>query len=160
MAEAARPISIGFNHIATITPDLDRLVAFYEDVFGAKLISYTDGWEGHPRMGIIHMGGDSELNVFEAPADEIVGERTKMGGRGPIDHFAVMVGSEADLESLRDKLVEIGSSPGEITDFGSAKSVFFRDPDGMELEVVWPKDDFDPLSITEPQKFGPPSEAS
>ena len=26
-----------------------------------------------------------------------------------------------------------------MTDFGSALSVFFRDPDGLEAEVVWNK---------------------
>jgi catechol 2,3-dioxygenase-like lactoylglutathione lyase family enzyme len=156
----SRPRSIGFNHVATITPDLDRLVGFYEEVFDARLIAYTDGWEGHPRMAIIHMGAGAELNVFEADADTIIGDRTAAGGRGPIDHFAVMVESEADLEDLRDVLVARGSSPGEITDFGNSKSVFFRDPDGMELEVVWNKDDFDPLSITEPQRFGPPAEGA
>ena len=45
-------------------------------------------------------GDDSELNVFEAPADEIVGERTKMGGRGAIDHFAVMVGVRSRPRSV------------------------------------------------------------
>jgi len=34
----------------------------------------------------------------------------------------------------------LGASDGTITDFGAALSVFFRDPDGLEAEVVWNKD--------------------
>ena len=153
------PITTGFNHVATMTPDLDRYIEFYSEVFGAKVIAHTKGWEGHPRMAIIHVGGLSELNVFEVDADSIIGERTAMGGRGPIDHFALMVDSEEALEGLRTKLAGLGSSPGEITDFGSALSVFFRDPDGMELEVVYHKPEFDPDSVDEPVEFSGPGGA-
>jgi hypothetical protein len=34
----------------------------------------------------------------------------------------------------------LGASDGTMTDFGAALSVFFRDPDGLEAEVVWNKD--------------------
>jgi hypothetical protein len=36
--------------------------------------------------------------------------------------------------------MHLGASDGTITDFGAALSVFFRDPDGLEAEVVWNKD--------------------
>jgi catechol 2,3-dioxygenase-like lactoylglutathione lyase family enzyme len=92
----------------------------------------------HPRMAIVNMGGDSALNVFEVPADAIVGDRSKMGGRGPIDHYALAVGSEEELLEIRDRLVAVGASPGEVTQFGPGlRSVFFRDPDGAELEVAY-----------------------
>jgi catechol-2,3-dioxygenase len=64
-----------------------------------------------------------------------------MGGRGPIDHYAIAVPSMEDLEVVRERLVAEGASSGEITDFGSALSVFFRDPDGAELEVCCLKPD-------------------
>ena len=42
------------------------------------------------------------------------------------------------LLDVHDRLVEAGSSPGEVTRFGPALlSVFFRDPDGAELEVAY-----------------------
>ncbi len=128
----------GFNHVATMTADLDRYLAFYQDIFGAEVVSITERQGDHPRMAIVNMGGHSALNVFEVPADSILGERTKMGGRGPIDHYALSVDSEEALLDLRDRLVAVGASPGEVTKFGPAVlSVFFRDPDGAELEVVY-----------------------
>jgi catechol 2,3-dioxygenase-like lactoylglutathione lyase family enzyme len=130
----------GFNHVATMTADLDRYLAFYKDIFGAEVLSIMDAREDHPRMAIVSMGGDSALNVFEVGADSIVGDRTKMGGRGPIDHYALAVDSEEQLLEIRDRLVEVGASPGEVTQFGpTLLSVFFRDPDGAELEVAYHK---------------------
>jgi catechol 2,3-dioxygenase-like lactoylglutathione lyase family enzyme len=133
-----RPKTIGFNHVATMTPDLKRYLAFYEDIFGAEVVHIMEPEGDHPRMAIVDMGGDSALNVFEVPADSIVGERARMGGRGPIDHYALGVGSEEELLEIRDRLVAVGASPGEVTQFGPGlRSVFFRDPDGAELEVAY-----------------------
>jgi catechol 2,3-dioxygenase-like lactoylglutathione lyase family enzyme len=132
------PKTLGFNHVATMTADLDRYLAFYREIFGAEVVSIMDAHDDHPRMAIVNMGGSSALNVFEVPADSIIGERTKMGGRGPIDHYALAVESEEMLTEIRDRLVAVGASPGEVTQFGPAlHSVFFRDPDGAELEVVY-----------------------
>jgi catechol 2,3-dioxygenase-like lactoylglutathione lyase family enzyme len=130
----------GFNHVATMTADLDRYLAFYKEIFGAEVLSIMEAREDHPRMAIVNMGGDSALNVFEVGADSIVGDRAKMGGRGPIDHYALAVDSEEQLLEIRDRLVEVGASPGEVTHFGlTLLSVFFRDPDGAELEVAYHK---------------------
>ncbi len=132
------PKTHGFNHVATMTADLDRYLEFYERIFGAEVVATMDAEGDHPRMAIVNMGGDSALNVFEVPHDSIVGDRAKMGGRGPIDHYAFAVSSESTLMEIRDRLVEAGASPGEVTRFGpSLLSVFFRDPDGAELEVVY-----------------------
>jgi catechol 2,3-dioxygenase-like lactoylglutathione lyase family enzyme len=132
------PETCGINHVATMTADLDRYLAFYEAIFGAEVIAITEAREDHPRMAVVNMGGGSALNVFEVPAESILGDRAKMGGRGPIDHYALAVESEEKLREVRDRLVAVGASPGEITRFGPAlHSVFFRDPDGAELEVAY-----------------------
>jgi hypothetical protein len=36
---------------------------------------------------------------------------------------------------MKDRLVQAGAEIGEIQQLGSEWSLFFRDPDGMELEV-------------------------
>jgi catechol 2,3-dioxygenase-like lactoylglutathione lyase family enzyme len=129
------PITVGFNHIATITADLDRLVQFYVDAFEAKVTFEMAARADHPRMTIIDLGGGAALNIFEAPPETILGDRRRQGGRGPIDHFGLAVDSRETLEATRDRLRELGADIGEIQQLGGEWSLFFRDPDGMELEV-------------------------
>ncbi len=137
---SGQPDTRGFNHVATMTADLDRYLEFDGDVFGAQVITITEARSDHPRMAVVDMGGEGALNVFEVPAESIVGDRSAMGGRGPIDHFALAVDSEEKLLEIRDRLVARDASPGEVTQFGPALlSVFFRDPDGAELEVGYLK---------------------
>jgi catechol 2,3-dioxygenase-like lactoylglutathione lyase family enzyme len=129
------PITIGFNHVATLTADMERLVGFYKDAFGATVTFEMEARDDHPRMVILDLGGGAALNVFEVPAAEIIGERRRQGGRGAIDHFGLAVDSRDTLEQIRDRLVAAGAEIGEIQQLGDVWSLFFRDPDGMELEV-------------------------
>ena len=130
------PTSIGFNHVATLTTEMDRTVRFYEEAFGAVVTFTMERKDDHPKMTIIDLGGGAALNIFEVPADEIIGERRRQGGRGAIDHFALAVPDRATLEQMRERLVAAGADEvGEIQRLGDEWSLFFRDPDGMELEV-------------------------
>ena len=129
------PITTGFNHVATLTSDMERLVAFYRDVFGAEITFEMAATPDHPRMTILDLGAGTALNVFETAADEIIGERRRQGGRGAIDHYGLNVDSLATLEQVKERLLAAGADIGEIQRLGSEWSLFFRDPDGMELEV-------------------------
>ncbi len=128
-------VTSGFNHVATMSADLDRVKRFYGDAFGAVVTFEMEAADDHPRMAILDLGGGAALNVFEVPSDTILGDRRAMGGRGPIDHYALAVDSLATLESLKGRLVDAGAEIGEIQRLGNEWSLFFRDPDGMELEV-------------------------
>lgn len=133
------PLTSGFNHIATLTTDLDRFATFYGEVFGAEVTFRMEAEGDHPRMFILDMGGGAALNVFEVPEQDIIGERRRLGGRGAIDHFGIAVESHDELERVRDRLVVAGADVGEIQLLGGDTwSLFFRDVDGMELEVCAP----------------------
>jgi catechol 2,3-dioxygenase-like lactoylglutathione lyase family enzyme len=132
------PISTGFNHVATLTDNLDRVVDFYRTVFEAELTFEMAATADHPRMAILNLGGGSALNIVEQPADTIVGDRTSPGRRGPIDHYGIAVASLATLNTMRERLLAAGADIGEIQRLGDSWSLFFRDPDGMELEVCAP----------------------
>ena len=138
--DVAVPITTGFNHVATLTADADRTVAFYAAAFDATVTFEVEARADRPRLVGLDLGGGAALNVFEVPADEIIGDRRRMGGRGPIDHYALAVDSLATLEGVRDRLVAAGAEIGEVQQLGDAWSLFFRDPDGMELEVCTPVD--------------------
>ena len=132
-------LTSGFNHVATLTTDLDRFAEWYGKVFGAEVTWSTEAEGDHPRMFILDMGGGAALNVFEVSAETIVGEQRRLGGRGAIDHFGIAVPDLAALEQVRDRLVDVGADVGEIQVLGGdTHSLFFRDVDGMELEVCAP----------------------
>ena len=132
------PLTSGFNHVATLTADLDRLVRFYGDVFDAKVTFEMAARDDHPRMAILDLGGGAALNVFEATPEEIIGDRRRQGRRGAIDHFGIAVESRDVLEAVKERLVANGADIGEIQQLGDIWSLFFRDIDGMELEVCAP----------------------
>ena len=135
------PISTGFNHVATLTTDLDRHAAWYGKVFGAEVTFTMDAAPDHPRMFILDVGGGAALNVFEVSEEEIIGERRRQGGRGAIDHFAIAVENREMLEQVKQRLIDAGADIGEIQQLGPELSLFFRDVDGMELEVCCPAED-------------------
>jgi catechol 2,3-dioxygenase-like lactoylglutathione lyase family enzyme len=133
------PLTAGFNHVATLTTDMDLTVRFYERAFGAVVTFEVAKSDNHPWMKILDLGGGAALNVFESPAEEIIGERRRQGGRGAIDHYALAVDSRETLEIVKVRLAEAGAQEvGEIQQLGDVWSLFFRDPDGMELEVCAP----------------------
>lgn len=135
------PITTGFNHVATLSTDLDRTVEFYQQAFGAEVTFEMAARPDHPRMVILDLGGGAALNVFGVTADDMVGDRRRQGGRGAIDHYALAVDSVATLETVRDRLAAAGADEvGTIQQLGNEWSLFFRDPDGMELEVCCPAD--------------------
>jgi catechol 2,3-dioxygenase-like lactoylglutathione lyase family enzyme len=130
------PITSGFNHIATLTSDMDLTVGFYEQAFGGVVTFEMAKTDDHPWMKIVDLGGGASLNIFEVAAEDLIGERRQQGGRGAIDHYALAVEDRATLDTVRERLVAAGAQEvGDIQALGNEWSLFFRDPDGMELEV-------------------------
>lgn len=139
--EPQMPLTTGLNHVATLTSDMDVTVAFYESAFEAVVTFEMPASDDHPWMKILDLGGGAALNVFEVPASEIIGERRRQGGRGAIDHFALAVPSLDVLEQMVTRLADAGAQEvGQVQRLGDEWSLFFRDPDGMELEVCCPAD--------------------
>lgn len=127
----------GFNHVATITNDATRLMAFYREVFDADVLrdgsEFPDG-KG-PRLSIIQIGDFAELNVFQIEGNTEADHQTPMFGRGRLDHLALQAASIEAFETVRERLMARGAADDFVTDFGPMLSVFFRDPDGLECEV-------------------------
>ncbi len=124
----------GFNHVAVLTSDTDRLVSFYREMFGATVDGRAAEEEGF-RLTIVKVGATAELNVFEITGNDEASRQTPMFGRGRLDHLALQAASLPDFETIRDRLIAAGATDGFVTDFGPIFSLFFTDPDGLEAEV-------------------------
>jgi catechol 2,3-dioxygenase-like lactoylglutathione lyase family enzyme len=136
----------GFNHVAVLTNDTERLQAFYTEVFDAVVL--RDGLEidDEPdvRMTVIHVGPSAELNVFQIKGNTESQRQTPMFGRGRLDHLALQAASLEAFDTIRERLMARGAADDFVTDFGQILSVFFRDPDGLECEVCVKNPDANP----------------
>ncbi|MEY2402881.1 MAG: hypothetical protein QOD38_432 [Acidimicrobiaceae bacterium] len=146
-------LTSGFNHVAILTNDTDRLQTFYQEVFDAEVL--RDGPEpgagdGEVRMTVIHVGPSAELNVFQVAGNTEADRQTPMFGRGRIDHMALQADSIESFEAIRERLMARGAADDFVTDFGQILSVFFRDPDGLEGEVCVPNPDAVPGASNPP----------
>ena len=128
----------GVNHIAWISKDVARLGRFYARVFEAEVGETRDHGPGET-MTTIRIGPHTELNVFVIEGNAEADRQTPMWGRGRIDHVGLQAASEQAFSTIRARLVEAGAADGTVNDFGAAYSMFFRDPDGLEGEVLLPK---------------------
>ena len=143
----------GIDHVATITNDSDRLQRFYVDVFGATIERDGPEFPGGPRMTIINIGPSTELNVFQIEDNAEADRQTPMFGRGRIDHLGLLAASIDEFDEIRRRLMAEGATDGVVTEFGRKLSLFFRDPDAMECEVLVANPDADPDDL----RFGTPS---
>jgi catechol 2,3-dioxygenase-like lactoylglutathione lyase family enzyme len=133
----------GFQHVAILTGDADRLHEFYREVFDAKVAHVKNEGPGM-QLSFIDLGGGADLNVFRFEGNNEHEKQSPMFGRGRIDHLGLNAESVEAFDEIRRRLVERGASDGFVTDFGPILSVFFRDPDGLEGEVCVANPDAQP----------------
>jgi catechol 2,3-dioxygenase-like lactoylglutathione lyase family enzyme len=130
------------HHMTFVTADMDRLIAFYERIFDAR-VTFDRVEEDPPRRRhtFIEIGPHTVLHPFEVEGVEPP-DRQPMFARGRLDHFALNVASEEAFREIRRRLIAEGANAtdgGLVTDMGSMWSFSFYDPDGGWNEVIWVK---------------------
>ncbi len=143
----------GVDHVATITNDGDRLIDFYTTMFGATVEADGPEYPGGPRMIILNIGPSTELNVFQIDGNTEADRQTPMFGRGRLDHIGFHAAGLDAFDEIRRRLMAAGATDGVVTEFGRKISLFFRDPDQLECEVLVANPDADPDDL----RFGVPS---
>jgi catechol 2,3-dioxygenase-like lactoylglutathione lyase family enzyme len=101
------------DHVAVESTDPAAVAAFYERVFGARVVKA----EGHPVMAYL---GATGFAFHER--------------NGPGGHTAVRV-SEEERAEIKRRLEENGIDCEE-RDHDIAIGLFFRDPEGRQLEAI------------------------
>jgi catechol 2,3-dioxygenase-like lactoylglutathione lyase family enzyme len=133
----------GFSHIGLSTLDLDRTRDFYERVLGFRavrcdILKVKEG--GQIRHIFFDTGHDQLLAFMEAsgvpgiPAEYDAGINRGLGVPGVFYHFAFEAGSEAALDEKRRELLAKSVQVTEVVDHDWAKSIYFKDPNGLQLE--------------------------
>jgi catechol 2,3-dioxygenase-like lactoylglutathione lyase family enzyme len=133
----------GFSHVGLSTLDLDRTRDFYERILGFKavrcdILKVKEG--GQIRHIFFDTGRDQLIAFMEAsgvpgiPVEYDAGINRGLGVPGVFYHFAFEAGSEAALNEKRHELLARGVDVTEVVDHDWAKSIYFKDPNGIQLE--------------------------
>jgi catechol 2,3-dioxygenase-like lactoylglutathione lyase family enzyme len=152
----------GFSHIGLSTLDLDKTREFYEGVLGFKpvvcdTITVKEG--GRIRHIFFDTGRDQLIAFMEArgvngiPAEYDAGINRGLGVPSAFYHFAFEAGSEAALEQKREELIGKGVKVSDVVDHTWAKSIYFKDPNGMQLEYCCLTREFNQDDATMQDRF-------
>ena len=121
----------GLAHLVIRVRDLDRSIAFYQDVLGLELLK--------PQMSFMAFfnspGSDRshELGIMQLGPDAPGPEQDRVG----LYHFAWQVDELKQLEDFHRHAVEQHANIVGYGDHGHSFGVYLTDPDGNEIEVFY-----------------------
>ncbi len=120
------------NHAVLYVRDAEKTAAFYAELLGFEVSSAFPG--GVFMKVAPDSPNDHDIAFFS------VGQAAgpNMAGRASVGlyHLAWEVPTLRELLELRTRLLEAGALAGE-SDHGVSKSLYCRDPDGIEFELLW-----------------------
>jgi catechol-2,3-dioxygenase len=119
------------NHAVLFVRDVDRAAEFYRSVFGFEEMERPSGMRA-AFMRSPTGGNHHDLGLFE------VGPEAPRPPRGSVGlyHLAWEVPTIEDLATASRALTDARALSG-ASDHGVSKSLYGRDPDGNEFEVMW-----------------------
>lgn len=120
------------NHAVLYVRNVEKSVAFYTDVLGFRTKMRMGSAAAFLQASA--STNDHDLGLFQ------MGESAGLSGAGRttvgLYHLAWEVQTLADLAEIAQKLTAAGGLVG-ASDHGSTKSLYGKDPDGIEFEIVW-----------------------
>ncbi len=133
----------GFHHLGLATHDMEATLDFYENILGFEtqvcdIIQPEAG--GAIRHAFLNAGNGEmiafmECNDVEGIAPDFdTGLNKGLGIRGGVIHFAFKAADEDDLVAKKSALEGKGVNVTDVVDHGWCKSIYFRDPNKLQLE--------------------------
>ena len=137
------------HHVALVTNDMKKTVAFYRDVLGGKVVmAHRMPRPGNERHYFISVTPSAVFAFFEFPDAELPahkGATLPSTGRA-LDHIAFFAPDEAAFDEWYRRLGGAGVEHlTPVTPLGMGiRAFFFADPNGIVLEVMCPPPGGDP----------------
>ena len=119
------------NHAVLFVRDAEIAAEFYGRVFGFRNLGAPPGM----RAAFMRADGTDnhhDLGLFEVGANAVKPPRGSIG----LYHLAWEVDTIEELARMAGELSSAGALTG-TSDRGVSKSLYARDPDGNEFEVMW-----------------------
>jgi catechol-2,3-dioxygenase len=119
------------NHAVLYVRDVERSKEFYASALGFGVVTEMAGAAFLQAPGSTN---DHDLGLFQIGS----GAGDSGAGRSTVGlyHLAWEIDTLGELRRLATELGARGSLVG-ASDHGTTKSLYARDPDGLEFEVVW-----------------------
>jgi glyoxylase I family protein len=135
------PIIRNLHHFAWRCRDAEETRHFYEDLLGLPLIhviradKVPSTGEENPYLHLFFRMADGSCIAFFDLGDD---QAPLPSPNTPawVQHFAMEVESEADIDAARDRLRKARIEVLGVTDHGFVKSIYFFDPNGLRLELT------------------------
>ena len=144
---AERPASTarGVHHMALICSDVERTIQFYQGILGFPLIELMENrdYNGSSHL-FFDIGNNNLLAFFDFPG---LGLGPIIETLGSVQHIAISV-AEEQFEPLKAQL-EKHNIPYIGPDRGAVDSLYFKDPDGIQIELIR-----EPLLVMEGRPLG------
>ena len=132
------------HHVALVTNDMKKTVAFYRDLLGGEVVmAHRLPRPGNERHYFISVTPQAVFAFFEFPDAELPthkGATLPSTGRA-LDHIAFFAPSEETFLDWHRRLGEAGVDHlTPITPLGPGmRAFFFADPNGIVLEAMCPR---------------------
>ena len=122
----------GLNHAVLYVRDVARTIDFYENALGFRVITSFPGGAFFQAPGSTN---DHDLGVFEI-GGQAAPVRRRAAARSACTTWRGRWRPSTTSNELADVLSERQALVG-ASDHGTTKSLYAKDPDGLEFEVVW-----------------------
>lgn len=124
---------VRMNHAVLYVRSAARSVEFYGRVLGFSVVIHDDQ-DGYAFMRAPGSGNHHDIAFFSVGD----GADPSNAGRGAVGlyHLAWEVSTLEELQEVSARLAEAGALEGS-SDHAVNKSLYARDPDGLEFEVMW-----------------------
>ncbi len=120
--------AVRLNHAVLYVSDVERSKAFWTNALAMDVVAEMPG---AVFLKLSNGANDHDLGLFQ------VGPATTPPGRAPgLYHLAWQVNTIDELVQARATLEALGALVGQSS-HGTTKSVYAKDPDGIEFEVMW-----------------------
>lgn len=139
--DAACPPIQGLHHFAWRCRDAEETRHFYEDILGLPLVHVVkeervpSTGEHCPFVHLFFEFTDRSYIAFFDLGDNAVSQPDPATPRW-VNHFAMEIRGEAELERMRQRLLAQGIEVVGPTDHHFIRSLYFFDPNGIRLELT------------------------
>jgi catechol 2,3-dioxygenase-like lactoylglutathione lyase family enzyme len=127
--------TMGVHHITLVGANRQATIDFYQGVLGMPLVLEQPNLDVPKELHLYFDAGDGRLITFFVREDRQVDHRPVPEAIGSVHHIAYAVSRET-FDRAASRLQELGYPNTGPIDRGFMDSLYFRDPNGLRLELA------------------------